>query len=188
MIAPLARVLGDRGIRYVMIGVGGANVWAHPGVAFSTEDHDLFLPPDPPNLLATWQACEEVGFALECDGDPLDRPRDLWLAERVVASRALTRATGGEDWKVDLTLVMASFRFDEVWESRREFVFDGVSIPVARLSHIVRSKAAVGRKKDLWFLDAHAEELRGMLSEDEREGLEAYRERPRDDTRDDPEG
>jgi hypothetical protein len=44
---------------------------------------------------------------------------------------------------------------------------DGVEIPVARLSHIIRSKAATNREKDRLFLTTHAEILRQMLDGDE---------------------
>ena len=46
---------------------------------------------------------------------------------------------------------------------------DGVEIPVARLSHIVRSKTAAGRDKDRLFLATHADSLRQMLEDDEDE-------------------
>lgn len=50
---------------------------------------------------------------------------------------------------VDLSLVMAGFDFETVWAERRIFMVEGVDIPVARLRHIVESKAAAGRLKDL---------------------------------------
>ena len=40
-------------------------------------------------------------------------------------------------------------------------------LPVARLSHIIRSKAAANRPKDRLFLATHAEALRQMLDGDE---------------------
>ena len=47
----------------------------------------------------------------------------------------------------------------------RMFVVDGVEIPVARLTHIVESKAAAGREKDRLFLATHAEALRQLLED-----------------------
>jgi hypothetical protein len=61
------------------------------------------------------------GLDLLCGQEPLDRPRDRALAERVVANRALVRATDGAGLDVDLTLVMAGFDFDTVWAERRVF-------------------------------------------------------------------
>ena len=39
-------------------------------------------------------------------------------------------------------------------------------MPVARLAHIVRSKAAANREKDRLFLAMHREALQRLLSED----------------------
>jgi hypothetical protein len=83
--------LERRRVRYVLIGVGGANHYAtDPSAYFKTYDRDLFVPPDPANLVEAWAACEALGLALTCSGETLDMPRDLWLAERIVQNRALT--------------------------------------------------------------------------------------------------
>ena len=169
--APLARDLAEAGVRYVLIGVSGVNLHAHDaGVVFSTMDRDLYLPLDSANLLAAWSVCETRGLRLTGAGGPLDEPRDLVLAARVVERRSTTRADDGRELVVDLTLVMASFEFDEVWEERTTFLLEGVEVPVARLVHIVASKAAAGREKDRLFLAAHAEALRDLLPSDEGGG------------------
>ncbi len=88
------------------------------------------------------------GLRLWCEDEPLDEPRDSALARRVVDSRATVRATDGRTLDVDLTLTMSGFDFATVWRERRLFRAEGVEIPVARLRHIVESKAAAGRPKD----------------------------------------
>jgi hypothetical protein len=161
--AALARVLVAGDVRFVVIGVWGANFFASTaGAVFTTEDRDLFLPPDPGNLVRAWDACEAAGFTLWAGDEPLDVPHDRVIADAVVARRALTRATKA-DLQVDLTLVMGGFDFEHVWNERRLFVVEGVDIPVARLAHIVESKAAAGREKDRLFLATHAEALRQLL-------------------------
>jgi predicted nucleotidyltransferase len=161
--AALGRVLVARDVRFVVIGVWGANFFASAaGAVFTTQDRDLFLPPDPDNLMRAWDACEAAGLVLWSGDAPLDAPHDRVIADAVVARRALTRATK-DDLQVDLTLVMAGFEFENVWNERRHFVVDGVEIPVARLTHIVESKAAAGREKDRLFLATHAEALRQLL-------------------------
>jgi len=165
----LTAALNSAGVRYVVIGVSGANYWARSGhTIFSTQDFDIFLPPDPANTLRAWQAAERAGLELYSGDEPLDRPRDLDLASRVVDGRALVRASDGRGFDADLTLVMAGFEVDPVFSRRRSFRVGTVSIPVARLSDIVSSKAATGREKDRLFLAAHAEAL-GSLIEDEPE-------------------
>jgi hypothetical protein len=163
-LASLAAALHGRGVRFVLIGVAGANYYA-PGAqaAFITRDHDLFLPLDPDNLVRAWAACTDGGLELWSGEEPLDIPRDRWLAEQVVAREALTRATGPNDFMADLTLVMKGFDFETVWNARREFIVDDVPIPVARLLHIVTSKHAAGRDKDKLFLATHRDALEQLL-------------------------
>ena len=162
-LVPLARALQQQEVRFLLIGVGGANYYAISGsTAFVTEDRDLFLPPDPGNLVRAWTACEQVGLELWSRDEPLDIPRDRWLADRVVERRALTRATK-DVLQIDLTLVMKGFEFETVWTERRTFVVDEVEIPVARLMHIVQSKHAAGRDKDRLFLATHRDALEQLL-------------------------
>lgn len=162
-IVPLLRALNERQVRYVAIGVGGANLWAHSGgVVFKTEDRDLFLPSDPDNLVQAWAACDDAGLELWLTDEPLDRPRDHGLAERIVERRALTRATGPDELLVDLSLVMTGFEFETVWNERHVFRVEGVEIPTARLLHIVTSKQAAGRPNQL-FLATHKDALEQLL-------------------------
>jgi len=168
-LVPLALGLAARPVRYVLIGVSAANLYAPAGQAiFATDDFDLFLPPDPENLVHTWTACEEVGLDLWLNKEPLDQPRDRYLAERVIEHRATTRATGPDFLAVDLTLVMAGCEFDEVWRERRTFVVEGASIPVARLVHVVTSKHAAGRDKDRLFLATHRDALEQLLKDPDK--------------------
>ena len=160
----LAASLNQASVRFVTIGVSGANLWARSGhTIFTTRDYDLFLPSDADNARRAWQAAEGCLLELYCGDEPLDRPRDQFLAERIIAQRTLVRATDGEGFDVDLTLVMAGFEFDGVYSRRRTFAVEGVSIPVASLRDIVSSKAAAGREKDRLFLAAHAEALKALI-------------------------
>ena len=166
--ASLAGALSACGVRYLVIGVWGANYYAPSGSAmFMTLDRDLFLPADSGNLLAAWHVCEDNGFELFAGAEPLDEPRDAGLARAVVERRALTRASDGMGTDVDLSLVMSGFDFEAIWPARRMFEVDEIAIPVARLSHIVQSKATAGREKDRLFLTTYREVLGSILSEDD---------------------
>ena len=134
---------------------------------FTTKDRDLFLPAEADNLVRCWEGCDEAGLELWSGEEPLDSPRDRWLAERIIARRALARATGGE-LQVDLTLVMKGYDFETVWSERRLFVVDGVEIPVARLLHIVTSKHAADRDKDRLFLATHRDALEELLKREDQ--------------------
>lgn len=153
----------------MLIGVAGANYYAHGGAAvFTTRDLDLFLPLDAENLGHSWAVCEALGLDLWSGEEPHDSPRDRWLADRVIERRSTTRASGPDELQIDLTLTMAGFDFETVWRERRMFVVDGVDIPVARLLHIVESKHAAGRDKDRLFLATHREALQELLRRAER--------------------
>lgn len=164
----LVWTLTTHGVRFVMIGVGAANLYARTGAeVFSTKDRDLFLPLDARNLLQAWQLSVEAGCDLWTDDEPLDKPLDLPLAEAVVSRRALTTATHSDGLTVDFTLTMAGFDFETIWKEHSQFSVGNVQIPVARLAHIVESKARANRPKDRLFLETYRERLRDLLDEEE---------------------
>jgi len=159
----LVDALRRDGVRFVVMGVSGANYWAfHGGQVFTTKDRDLFLPPDPDNELRAWAACERMGLDLWLGDEPLGEPKDLFLAERIVERRIVVTAIAG-DLVVDLSLTMAGFAFEDVWKEHRVFRVDGMDVPVARLAQIVESKRIANRAKDRLFLETHAEALRQLL-------------------------
>ena len=43
------------------------------------------------NLVLAWKACEDAGLALRVNDEPLDRPRDRWLAEPSLSARPLSQ-------------------------------------------------------------------------------------------------
>lgn len=162
--ARLFRALNQARVRYLVIGVGGADLHAEKYRArFHTNDLDLFLPPDAANLVACWLACEDAGLSLVCDGDSLDSPRDLWLARRVVSSRSLTTARDEGVVPIDLTLVMGSLDFEDVWLRRGPGYLDGVAVDLARMSDIVASKREANRAKDSAFLEQNRAVIERIL-------------------------
>jgi hypothetical protein len=168
---PFLRLLHDlnaEGVRYVVIGVAGANYYAARSLPpFMTKDRDLFLPADVDNELRAWSVCERLGFELWSGDEPLGVPRDRWLAERIVERRMVVTALDGHELIVDLSLTMGGLEFEAVWTERRMFPAEDVEVPVARLAHIVESKRNAGRQKDLNFLITHEQALRDLLGEDD---------------------
>ncbi len=150
--------------RCVLVDVAGANYYAMSGATlFTTKDRNLFLPPDPENLLTVWRTIDAQGLQLWAGAEPLGKPLDRLLA--VVERKALTKATDDDGLEVVLTFVMAGFEFDQVWNERRVFRVEDVEIPVARLTHIVTSKAKANRPKDRLFLETHAEALKDLIDD-----------------------
>jgi hypothetical protein len=162
----LVQAMQEARVRFVLIGVGGANYYAaRANAIFTTQDRDLFLPLDPSNELRAWHAAESVGFELWRGNEPLGKPMDDFLAERVVERRMLVTAITREI-DIDLSLTMADFDFETVWREHHVFQSEGVAIPVASLAHIVESKRRANREKDRLFLATHAEALRQLLGDD----------------------
>lgn len=164
----LVAALEARDVRYAMIGTSGANYWAPDDRALiMTHDRDLFLPLEPANLLHAWIACDDAGYELSAGLEPLDEPRDLYLAERVTAVRGLTRARHVDDpLEIDLTLVMGGFEFEDVWAERRSFTLASSSVHVARLTQILESKRVVDRPKDRGTLATLMDAYRQIFVED----------------------
>ena len=154
-------------MRFVVIGVSGVNYYASRGMLlFTTADHDLLLPLEVKNTLSAWRAAEACRLTLSAGAEPLDYPRDETLARAVVDRQALVTAGDGQTLSVDFTFVMAGFDFDTVWRQRRTFNAGGTRLPVARLAHIITSKAAAGRRKDRAFLALHEDALQALLKQD----------------------
>ena len=164
----VVRRLVDHRVRFVIVGVGGANYYARSaGEIFSTLDRDLFLPIDSRNLLNAWSVARDLNYILWSGDEPLGEPVDQWLADRVVSLRATTTAIHSGGVQIDFMLDMKAFDFETVWTARRTFRIDDVEIPVARLSHIVESKTHANRPKDRQFLATWEERLRRLIDEEE---------------------
>lgn len=163
----LIRALLQHNVRFVLIGVWGANYYAARGsMVFETNDRDLFLPLNAQNMLQAWQACRESSFSLWVGDEPLGEPLDEPLARKVTEQRALvTAVSASKSEQVDLSLVMKGFSFEEVWPERRLFRVGEVDIPVASLSQIVESKRQTNRPKDRLFLATHADALEQLLGQ-----------------------
>jgi hypothetical protein len=112
---------------------------------FATQDRDLLLPRDPENMRRAWTVCEDFSLDLVCGGEPLDRPRDNDLAKRVIATRALVRATDHAGLDVDFTLIMTGFQFDRVWKGRRIFHVEAVERAVSVSPELLSRRTVLAR-------------------------------------------
>jgi hypothetical protein len=162
------RALAEADVRFILVGVAGVNLYAGVrGAIFATEDRDLLLPHDGENLLRCWRTLKASGWNLWSLDEPLPEPLDPDLAERALARKATVSATHPDGLTLDLTLEIAGFHFEEVWSARRIFRSEGTEIPVALLRHILESKRAAGRPKDLLFFTTHEQMLHDLLREEE---------------------
>lgn len=120
----LCRGLNDAGARYVLI--GGFALIAH-GAARFTKDIDLLVDDAPENV-----ARVKLGLAVLADNAAAD-VRDTDVAEHVVVRVV-------DEVIVDLMGRACGLSYDDVAADAEQRVIDGVSIPVASPSTLIRTK------------------------------------------------
>jgi hypothetical protein len=147
--------LASASVDFVVVGVGAINFYARdPGLAFGTLDLDLFLRPDLDNLRSALAALAARGFRFEGGGEPFVDSDDETVLSRVIEQRATLRAVHSSGAPLDLMLSLTGFAYEEIASDAREFRVGDVSIHVAALAKLLRSKELSGRAKDRAFLEA----------------------------------
>lgn len=115
----------------------GAYALAAHGAPRATGDLDLWIRPSPENARRTWRAL--VAF-----GAPLKN-----LAESDLLTPDTVIQLGREPCRIDLLTAIDGVAFGEAWPAKKEFLVDGMAIPVISREDFLRNKRATGRLKDL---------------------------------------
>jgi predicted nucleotidyltransferase len=137
--------LGEAGVDFVVVGVGGINFYARtPGQVFATIDLDTLLPPVVENLSTALRVLSGFGYAFEA-GE---------ILARVVANGACLTAIHPEEGQIDLMTSLAGFSYAELDDDATAFRVAGVEVRVGQLEKLLRSKECSGRPKDQEFLRA----------------------------------
>lgn len=139
------RALERHGVRYVLIGAAAARIAGAPVV---TEDIDVTPAIDPANLERLAAALQDLDARLRSPTQPEGVPfpidagmlasADIWT---------LTTSTGD----LDLCFTPAGTRgyVDLKREATRVSLGEGLTVSVASLRDVIRSKEAAGRAKDI---------------------------------------
>jgi hypothetical protein len=141
----ILRTLERHGVRYVLIGAAAARVAGAPVV---TEDIDITPASDEGNLDALAGALRELDARLRSAGDPAGVP--FTLAGRTLLGAELwTLTTRAGD--LHICFVPSGTRgYDDIRrEASLERLGRGLTVLVASLRDVIRSKEAAGRAKDL---------------------------------------
>ena len=128
-------VFARHNVRYLFIGKSGAILLGYPD---TTQDADLFVAKGAENGRAIAGALKELGFNLMPDQE-----QDL------VRGRDFVQLKNGP---FDLDLVFAPDgieKFEDAWAMH----IDVEGFPVCHIDHIIASKEAANRKKDVESLD-----------------------------------
>jgi hypothetical protein len=144
---PLAvlRTLERHGVRYVVIGAAAARIAGAPVV---TEDVDVTPASDGPNLERLADALRELDARLRTATDPdgVPLPAD---AELLRTAELWTLTTSAGDLDLCFTPAGTGGYDDLRREASRERLAEGLTVAVASLRDVIRSKEAAGRDKDL---------------------------------------
>jgi predicted nucleotidyltransferase len=142
-LAKLLEVLNRHGVRYVLIG-GIASV-IH-GSPFPTEDVDITPEGSPDNLRRLSDALRELAAKVRAEDleEPLPFVHD---ADSLAAVHVWNLSTRYGD--LDLSFVPAGTSgYDDLARDATEMPLYGVTVTVASLADVIRSKQAANRPKD----------------------------------------
>jgi len=150
----ILRAIRDSGADYAWIGVSAAGVY---GSTVSSVDFDFFIRPEPSHLDKARAAFRRLGMSeLHPDVASVN-------LIRMEVTDSFTDPAGGPS--VDLMTKISGPAFDEVWNKHETHHFQGIELRVASLEHILASKIAAGREKDLYIVKRLADELGLELKE-----------------------
>jgi predicted nucleotidyltransferase len=139
----ILRVLGDHGVRYVLVGGLAATLYGSPYV---TTDVDIAPDRSPDNLRTLANALEEVEARMRVEGEPNGLPFDR-SAEMLARLEILNLTTRYGD--LDIAFVPTGTRgYDDLRRNAIELTIHDTQIVVAALADVIRSKQASNREKD----------------------------------------
>jgi len=153
-------VLDRHGVRYVLIGGLAAVLHGAPHV---TTDVDVVPEEARDNLERLSVALKELRARIRVSGEPDGVPFDHW-AESLARVHIWNLQT--EIGDLDLTFVPNGTQgYDDLARDVVAMQVRGISVPVASLADVIRSKEAAGRPRDRAALPALRELLSRRLGE-----------------------
>lgn len=149
--------LGEAGVEFVVVGVGGINFYARtPADAYATLDVDALLSPAIENLQRALAVLSGLGYAFEAGGEPFLDVDDALILRRIIENGANLSAIHPASGELDLLTSISGFNYAELSDDAATFEVAGVTIRVGRLEKLLRSKEISDRPKDREFLRAFA--------------------------------
>jgi hypothetical protein len=150
----IPQAIADCGSDYAWIGVSAAGVY---GSTLSSVDFDFFIRPDPLHLDKARASFRALGMS---ELHAKVASANLILMETI---DSFTDPAGGPT--VNWLTKISGPSFEEVWGQHQIHRFEGLALRVASLEHIIASKLAAGREKDLDTIKRLAEDLGWELKE-----------------------
>jgi hypothetical protein len=141
----ILRVLERHEVGYVLIGAAAARI---AGVPVVTEDVDVTPASNRENLERLATALRELGARLRTSTDPDGVPFPV-DAEMLASADTWTLTTSAGDLDIHFRPAGTRGYNDLRREASRERLARGLTVAVASLRDVIRSKEAAGRDKDL---------------------------------------
>ena len=142
----LLSALLDAEARFLVV---GAHALAVHGVPRGTQDLDVWVDPDPPNVVKVWRALADFGAPMDSIGVTAE---DLQKLDTVVQ-------VGLAPNRIDiLTSISGIPDFAYAWTGRVEHDVRGRRVPFLGREALVRNKRASARRKDLADVEALGED------------------------------
>jgi hypothetical protein len=160
----ILRTLERHGVRYVLIGAAAARIAGAPVV---TEDIGVTPASDRANLGRLADALRELDARLRSPGDPEGVVFSV-DADMLVNAEMWTLTTAAGDLDVCFTPSGTRGYDDLRREASRERLGRGLTVTVASLRDVIRSKEAAGRAKDLAQLPLLRQTLEQIREHEQR--------------------
>ncbi|GEM_PF-3780627 len=155
-------------VRHLLVGIAGANCWAHDGsLVVATSTHEILVEPEPRALRAAWTALRELGYTLRENAERIPDPFAPYYAESVAREGRSTTAYRMRDRTlVEVHTALHGHSFDEAWSARRTFRAGEIQLDVARLAHILDAAWARDRRFDRLLVATWSQGMHDLLEPD----------------------
>jgi len=136
--------LSNRKAKFLLVGAYAMAVHGYPR---STMDIDLWIKPDPENVILVLQALEDFGA-------PSDN-----LTQNDLQKEELIFQIGVAPRRIDIITSVDGLKFDEALANSQTIEIEGIPIQVISITDLIKNKRSTGRNKDL----VDAESLEDLL-------------------------
>jgi predicted nucleotidyltransferase len=143
----MIRLLIESQVEFLLI--GGYAVVYH-GYKRTTGDMDLWIKPTNENKEKIIKALESAAYEND----------DLNILNKKDFTKHTMFSVGSEPQKIDFLNHINQVSFEEAYQNKVVFEFDGLQLPVINVRELILSKMNTGRKKD----EADIEELQKIIN------------------------
>jgi len=139
----MLRILCDNEVRFLIVGAYAMGAHGYP---HGTGDIAIWVDPSADNATKVHRSILQFGAPGE------------QIVEHTFTDRNVVFQIGVAPRRIDILTIISGVEFDKAYRDRTTIVIDDIPAPFLSREHLIRSKRAAGRKKDLADLEALGEE------------------------------